>query len=228
MTAVASQISPPESAPARRPRGRPRLDAKPRRERIIAEAASLFFRNGYAETTVDMVSRAAGVTKRTIYELVGDKEALFRAVCRETHADIAEQLMPLPASRAGLRDFLRHLARLLVDHAMADSTVAISRAVMVDRGRFPDLMDEVIGIEHSQLNAKIASYLAALAQAGLIGPGDAGRRADIFFDLTIGNRGFRKVLGHDEPRPEDADLAERVDIFITGQLLRDGGGLPPG
>jgi AcrR family transcriptional regulator len=51
----------------------------PERDRIAAVAASLFHECGITATGVDAVSRAAGISKRTLYERFGSKEGLIVA-----------------------------------------------------------------------------------------------------------------------------------------------------
>lgn len=50
---------------------------------ILAVATELFIANGFEKTTVEVVGKAVGVIKRTIYDHIGDKDTLFHAVCIE-------------------------------------------------------------------------------------------------------------------------------------------------
>jgi AcrR family transcriptional regulator len=51
------------------PTGRRRRLQKPERRRLIEEAASrLFAEHGYAETRLDDIAAAAGVTKQLLYQ----------------------------------------------------------------------------------------------------------------------------------------------------------------
>ena len=91
-------------------RGRPRLDVAARRQRILTAAAELFFVRGYDGTTLDAVSKAAGVTKQAVYDLVGDKLALFQAVCKHTFADRDTFRPPVPDRLENLRPSLEAIA----------------------------------------------------------------------------------------------------------------------
>jgi AcrR family transcriptional regulator len=51
----------------------------PERERIAALAASMFHEHGITATGVDALSRAAGISKRTLYQRFGSKEGLIAA-----------------------------------------------------------------------------------------------------------------------------------------------------
>ena len=222
MDAIAQNVPPLSEGKLVGRRGRPPLDPETRRQRIIAVASDLFTQAGYADTTVEAVGKAAGVTKRTIYELVGDKAALFRAVCNHCHVSIKEMRIDLPISTTSLRATLLDLAHALLEHALDDGTIAIERAMVVEQMRFPDLMSSLMGSTRVLLNDKIAAFFDGLMARGMIGPVDAFKTTEIFFDVVVGNSGFRKALGFDETVPSAEDIAERVDIFIDGHLRRHG------
>src|SRR5262249_23766690 len=50
------------------------------RQRIVAAAAELMFENGVAETTLEDIRSAAGVSGSQVYHYFEDKQALVRAV----------------------------------------------------------------------------------------------------------------------------------------------------
>ncbi|ODU07173.1 MAG: hypothetical protein ABS81_02415 [Pseudonocardia sp. SCN 72-86] len=50
---------------------------------MLAAAHDHFVRHGYVGTNVDLVADSARVAKRTVYNIDGDKETLFRAVVDE-------------------------------------------------------------------------------------------------------------------------------------------------
>jgi AcrR family transcriptional regulator len=68
----------------RRPRGRPRAEpVEAQRRRILDAARAEFTNEGYDGATVARIAKAAGVARPVVYEAVGDKEALLRAVAEE-------------------------------------------------------------------------------------------------------------------------------------------------
>jgi AcrR family transcriptional regulator len=190
--------------------------------RILAIASKMFIAAGYTDTTLEAVGKAAGVTKRTIYELVGDKTELFRAVCDHCHADIGEFHLDLPVSGESLRGNLVQLAHELIAHALSDETIAVERTVVIEQARFPDLLRDITRRNRQSLNRKIAVVFEKLSELRMISPVDSFKAAEIFFDLVVGNVGFRKALGFDEDLPSQADIDERVDTFIDGYLHRHG------
>src|SRR5919109_4379653 len=92
------------------PRWRRRKDARP--EEIIAAALEVFSDRGYAATKLEDVARRAGVTKGTIYLYFANKEALFKALIRETIVPVIEQGEQLAKSFTGsARDLFEKLVR---------------------------------------------------------------------------------------------------------------------
>jgi len=55
------------------------------RERIIDAAYTLFYQTGFVRTGVDAIADAAGITKRTLYQHLGSKDALIEAVLDRQH-----------------------------------------------------------------------------------------------------------------------------------------------
>ncbi|HEY3879475.1 MAG TPA: TetR family transcriptional regulator [Trebonia sp.] len=89
------------------------------RLRIVAAAAELMFDNGVAETTLEDIRAAAGVSGSQVYHYFEDKQALVRAVidyqtdavigAQDTHLDQLDSMAGLRA----WRDFLvEHQRRL--------------------------------------------------------------------------------------------------------------------
>src|SRR5258707_3149633 len=70
-----------ESSTDRRCRGRPQLRPDDETRQIIFEAARHeFAANGYAATSTETVARRAGVSTKTLYRLIPNKETLFEAM----------------------------------------------------------------------------------------------------------------------------------------------------
>ncbi len=106
----------------RPPRGRHRLPpeviARSQRERLLEAAVRVVAKKGYAATTIADLTREAGISRTTFYEMFDDKEACFLAaydgavdalVRRIATAYEAEEGWPLRA-RAGLAALLEALA----------------------------------------------------------------------------------------------------------------------
>src|ERR1700753_853926 len=102
-------------APAGRPLTR---RGRETRQRIVAAAAALMFDNGVAETTLEDIRAAAGVSGSQVYHYFEDKQALVRAVIDyqadavlHAQGDHLDRLDTVPGLRAW-RDFIVEHQRL--------------------------------------------------------------------------------------------------------------------
>lgn len=59
------------------------------REAILAAAAELFGREGFAPTSIDQIAAASGVAKGTVYYYFPTKEILFETILERASADLA-------------------------------------------------------------------------------------------------------------------------------------------
>src|SRR6478736_234249 len=67
---------------------------------ILDAAADAFIERGFDRANVDDIASRAGVAKRTVYNIYGDKEALFRATIQRS-IDVAESFTSALADAAG-------------------------------------------------------------------------------------------------------------------------------
>lgn len=198
-------------------RGRPAGgEIEQRKVQILACAKAAFIARGYSDVSLAAIAAEAGVTKRTIYQHLGDKEALFRAVFFEGLQDAMR--IDLTLDRLPVGDALMSLARQLIEHALADDVIALDRAMVMARARFPRFVSDLISEGMRISNSTIAETFDRMIEAGLLPPNNTSRTADLFYDVVVGNRGNRMAKGHDEQMPDDEELSERVSLFLYGRF----------
>ena len=134
-----------------KPRWRRRKDARP--EEIISAALEVFADRGFAATKLEDVARRAGVTKGTIYLYFENKEALFKAVVRETIVPVIAQGEALAQSFTGsARDLLERLVREYWRLVGETRLAGIPKLMMAEAATFPELTrfyyDEVVTRGH--------------------------------------------------------------------------------
>src|SRR5690349_22871571 len=129
---------PPTLVKPAKPCWRRRKDARP--EEIIAAALDVFADRGFAATKLEDVARKAGVTKGTIYLYFENKEALFKALVRQTIVPVIAQGEALAQSFTGsarelFEQLIREYFRLVGDTALA----SIPRLMIAESQNFPEL-----------------------------------------------------------------------------------------
>jgi AcrR family transcriptional regulator len=134
-----------------RPRWQRRKEARP--AEIVAAALDVFVERGFAATKLEEVARRAGVTKGTVYLYFDSKDALFKAVVRETIVPIFARGEQMVAEYQGsAAALLSALVRKWWELIGETNLSGIPKLMMAEAGNFPALArfyyDEVISRGH--------------------------------------------------------------------------------
>ncbi len=108
-------------------------------ERIVAAAATLFLRHGYAATSIEAIAAVAGVSKRTLYARFDGKSAVFLAVVRRLIRDWLAGLDETLEQAGGLENVLLVVARQMLAVALTPDALALHALVMAEAMRFPEM-----------------------------------------------------------------------------------------
>ena len=202
-----------------RMRGRPKLISEDeRRGRLIQAAEDVFLERGYVLATMDDVSRRAGMSKKTIYQLFSTKQALFAALI----AQYTEHLMmPIKTDdgtrgpRAVLEDFLRQLARFV----LSPRQIAMHRLVISEAMRTPELAQAFLREAMDTGQSTLIAWFERQRERGMLKIEDAEEAASMLCGFVIAEPKLRLLYGQDEP-PTWAMIDKRVDrgldIFFRG------------
>ncbi|SFC21564.1 TetR/AcrR family transcriptional regulator [Tropicimonas isoalkanivorans] len=102
-----------------------------RRKRIVAEAKTLFRRDGYDKTTIENIAEAAGVSGVTVHNYYGTKAGVLLALVIENDALLIDKLeKSLPRDANDIVELTLHFARGVMDHAIAHLDKQIWRQVI--------------------------------------------------------------------------------------------------
>jgi AcrR family transcriptional regulator len=131
------------------PRGRADVDAAG----VLDAAADLLLRYGYDRTTLDDVARAAGISKTTVYQRWGGREALFRAVLRHQHLAMRRHVrdeVGAVAGPVGLRELVAAQVRAYQRHPLMAALLLRDTAVLgrlrAEAERVPLPRDSTVGL----------------------------------------------------------------------------------
>lgn len=75
------------------------LERASARDRLLAAATELFYREGVRSVGIDRVIEHAGVAKGSLYNTFGSKEELIRAYLKDRHTSIRERMVRELATR---------------------------------------------------------------------------------------------------------------------------------
>ena len=211
---------PPRSAPAGRrgkPRWKRRKDARP--EEIVTAALEQFVERGFAATRLEDVARRAGVTKGTLYLYFKNKDALFKAVVRQTIVPIIAQGESTAQSFTGsARELLEQLVREYWRLVFETSLAGIPKLMMAEAANFPQLArfyyEEVVTRGHRLLGGVIERGI----KDGEFRPVDVPAATKLalspLMHATVASRAFAACM------PEGFDvrkyLETHIDLYLHG------------
>lgn len=193
------------------------------RERIIEAARIVFLAEGYRSATLAQVAERAGVAKRTIYNLYGDKETLFRAtilsaigIADAFASGLTGDLERMPAPHLHLPE----LAERLAVATLLGPALTLRRLLIMESTAFPDLVREYRARAPEAVMRALSHLFARLAAAGTLPVADPDLAAEHFAFLAMGADLDRAMF---EPTELDrGSVAERAragaELFVRAHL----------
>lgn len=206
--------------------GRPSREEAERLHRVIIGIATrMFLTEGYGATSIDAIAREARMSKRTFYHRFRDKADLFAAVAHDVMIGLrpsgAEDEAGAAAlfAGAGLPEILLRVARLVLNAALAPQAIALSRVILAEAPRFPELAKAVLG-EGSRQEAvrHISALLERERRAGRVRFDEAQFAAEQFLQMVV-SIPQRRAMGLGVPMGEaelEAWSRQTVRLFVEG------------
>ncbi len=195
--------------------GRPKDLAK--REAILEAAKTLFLSLGYANTSMDAVAAAAGVSKLTVYSHFTDKQTLFcSAVMATCQIQLPDLLFEYPEG-VPVEDVLLTIARNFQALISSDEAIKLSRLIMAQGSLDPSFGEYFYEAGPKRVLAGMEALLRGAHERGLLRIDNPLRAAEHFFCLVKGAPDYRLLLGCAGPLEGDeaeAHVREVVAVFL--------------
>lgn len=129
-----------------------------KRTAIVDAARQSFLEGGYAQTSMDRIAEAAGVSVKTVYRHFQNKDDLFSAVMQAACSIAPERFVTIPSDPQADTDlWIDHPPRIALpivgtgylQHVLSQEQLSLYRVVTRDAHSFPELArryhDEAIG-----------------------------------------------------------------------------------
>jgi AcrR family transcriptional regulator len=109
---------------------------------ILDAALACFAEKGFAGTRMDDVAARAGITKGTIYLYFESKEALFKALARQSiGAQLESVLAHVQAFQGASADLLRFVLGTIGHFAATSDRVILPKLLLAEASNFPELAE---------------------------------------------------------------------------------------
>ncbi|MHC6227015.1 TetR/AcrR family transcriptional regulator [Pseudomonas sp. X10] len=195
--------------------GRPKDLAK--RDAILEAAKALFLSLGYANTSMDAVAAAAGVSKLTVYSHFTDKQTLFSsAVMATCQTQLPELIFELHED-VPLEQVLLNIARGFQALISSDEAVKLSRLIIALGNQDPGFGQYFYEAGPKRVLGEMEELLRSVDQRGLLHIDNPARAAEHFFCLVKGAPDYRLLLGCAEAlqgEEAEAHVKEVVALFL--------------
>jgi AcrR family transcriptional regulator len=187
-------------------------------DRILKAAFEAFQAKGYAGTTTREVAARAQVSKRDLYALFEDKQAMLAACIASRAGRVASALaLPEVTSRPGLAKALREYGATFLRELSHPNVVALYQLGVLEAGRSPQVARALYTHGREATRKAFAEMLRGAQAAGFLGRGDPATMATQFFSLLWGDRMLNLLL-RVERAPSPQEAAERARM-ATDALL---------
>jgi AcrR family transcriptional regulator len=187
--------------------GKRELNKARKRDEIVKVATRLFFKQGYAATTMSAIADALGGSKATLWAHFAAKEDLFAAVIDkhvETFSrDIDEVLTGQTFSPASLR---RACLRF-IDCLQNENSMLLYRLVVAEGERFPEINEMFYARGPSKMRACITEFFATRFR-----PQDAERLTQVTVAAVLGYRSDLLI------RPGGSGTKTQHEAFIDNLM----------
>jgi TetR/AcrR family transcriptional regulator of autoinduction and epiphytic fitness len=183
---------------------------------LVAAAEAVFLKKGYHQATMNDVAKAAGMSKKTIYELVDSKVELFFSILADHHEKIA---FPPPQPGWSVADTLTANLLALGRFLLEPAQIALIRLIMAEYTHSPDFGRVFMRSRLMKAKSKLEDALASVAREQGVPAAQAKEGSAMLFGMALGEFHIGTLIGF-RPPPSRQALETRVrravEIFLAG------------
>ena len=194
-------------------------DAGEKRSRILSAAMDTFMEHGFAAATTLEIATRAKVSKRELYTLVGNKEAMLAAcVAGRGQRMRLPSDFPAPTDTASLRSALRLYGVTLLRELTDPNVLAVFRLAISEWKRSPGVAASINEQGRKPARAALNSLLRAARAAKLLKDNDLAAMASHYQGMLRGDFYVWLLLGTEKaPAAKDIErrAAEVADLFLA-------------
>jgi AcrR family transcriptional regulator len=193
-------------------------------DRLLDAATKFFMEKGFDATSMGQIAKQAHASTETFYRHFPTKEKLFeRVLLRRTEflkGELNAVLMTQDAPERALAAF----GELGLSLLLAPEAISLHRILVMEKGRFPEVVDSFHAQGPIRVQAALATYLADQVKKGSLRRMNPDVAARQFFDLVVPEFLFRMNL-NSLSAPTKAEMRRRVkeaiDCFLHGYGIND-------
>jgi AcrR family transcriptional regulator len=200
-------------------RGRPAAGQDPaKRLQIIEGARRVFIEMGFDAASMNDITRAAGVSKGTIYVYFANKEELFEALIEDERKKMFGDLYSALEQGGELRETLIRYGMALAAKITSDKVIMAQRTVIGICERIPELGARFYERGPKIGHAKLTAFLKSAAEKGQLEISDFELAAYQLTDLCLSGYYRQYLFGYRTEAPPLEEIRTTVragiDVFL--------------
>ena len=206
-------------------RGRPAAGQDPaKRQQIIDGARRVFIEMGFDAASMNDITKAAGVSKGTIYVYFANKEELFEALIEDERQKMFSDLYSALEQGGDMRETLVRYGIALATKITSDKVIMAQRTVIGICERIPELGRRFYERGPKQGHEKLEMFLRNMTDKGLLSITDFELAAYQFSDLCLSGYYRQCLFGYRTGAPVREEIertvADGVDVFLRAYQPR--------
>jgi AcrR family transcriptional regulator len=178
-------------------------------DRIVGAAFETIMKKGYWDTSMLDIATRAKVSKRDLYAMYPNKQAVLVAVItsRAARMQLAPDLPP-PHSRAVLAATLNAYGATVLREVSQPAVIAMYRLGIAEAERSPAVA-EALDANRTRSRQAIGALLTEAQAAGILAAGDPQAMTERYFTLLWGDLLLNRLFGRTAP-PKPAEIDRRA------------------
>ena len=181
--------------------------------RLLDAASKFFMERGFEATSMGEIARYARASKETFYRHFPGKEDLFRAVVVRGAKLVAAELSAVLLTHETPEKALAAFGELFLDRILSAGSVSFHRIMMMERERFPELIQSLRADGRERVRASLTRYLDEQVARGRLRKMDTAVGTRQFLDLVAAEM-IMAATRCGRPKPSRAEIRQRVKEAI--------------
>lgn len=190
-----------------------------KREQILDGAKRVFMEQGFEAASMNDITRAAGVSKGTIYVYFENKEDLFGDMIERERRKLTETVRHALDGQQPIAETLKEFGMLFATHMTADHTIRAMRMVIAANHRLPSLCSRFFSATPINPVSVLQEYLDRQVATGTVVCDDTAHAAKQFIELTTVGLFKPRIFGSMEEVPPRAviekNVASAIKVFLA-------------
>jgi TetR/AcrR family transcriptional regulator, mexJK operon transcriptional repressor len=177
---------------------------------IIAAASQEFFKHGFSQTSIETVAAAAGVSKVTIYNRFGTKEALFAATVEKECDSMREGLAMAADPNSSIRDQLILFGSNMMQFLEREDITRLENHLAVEAEGNPELGRLFLDAGPRRLHSALSELLDHAVANNVLDIENTTEAAEHFAGMVKGLGDMERRFGQYDNKASQQKSQKRV------------------